>query len=126
MIKYILSTTIPIFCIVLQACSKKDTAPAATGYEGVWTGKSPNYNPEDSIQFNLKLRGGFDGKIRIKADGSTSETLRGNWYIIDTLLVISTLGVNNFTRTFVAPLHKKNTLRGKWNNSFNFYLALKK
>ena len=65
MIKYIAFATIIAGFIILQACSKKNTQPIVTGYEGFWTGKIPLANAKDSIQFNLKLGGALDGKLFI-------------------------------------------------------------
>lgn len=127
--KYIIATIIITAFIVLQACSKKDTGPVATGYEGFWTGKWPAASPVDSIQLNLKLGGTLDGKLRIytnRTDGFAVDTVHGNWLFMDTILVLTTLSPTNNPRTFVIPKPNRDTLRGKIDGTFDFYLARKK
>jgi hypothetical protein len=124
-----------IFCIaiiagfiILQACSKKDSGPIATGYEGIWTGKAfQNTIPavtNNGMQFNLKLAGTVTGKIKISPDGATFDSVRGNWSIIDTFLSITFLTPNNNPGLFIAKLNK-DTLKGYYQDD-NLYLSRKK
>lgn len=112
--KIIVGISIMAVFIILQACSKKDNAPVATGYEGVWTGKVSIFSP-DSIQLNLKLGGAADGKLAISPDGSAADTIYGNWAVVDTLITITTLSTNTMTQRFYTFFAKanKNILDGR-------------
>lgn len=99
--------------VLLQACSKKETGPVATGYEGFWTGRMSFFNP-DSIQLNLKLGGLVDGKLFISPNGSAEDTVHGKWAVIDTLITMTTINTKKSNvYTFFAKADKDSLNHGK-------------